>query len=78
MDVRHKKKEWKAGLMKWTKSDLAERLMLAYGTIQNLEEKQERQAVMLADIRRHVQECPDGVGRFIHERMQDFDQPPNA
>ena len=43
-----------------------------------LRAENERLITLVADIRRHVSECPDGVGRFIHERMQDFEQPPNT
>ena len=76
--MKNHKKNWKKQIMKWTKSDLAERLMLAYVTIQNLEEEQERQTAILSDIRRHVSECTDGVGRFIHERMLGFEHLPKS
>ena len=46
--------------------------------IYRLRAENERLITLVADIRRHVSECPDGVGRFIHERMQDFEQRPNA
>ena len=50
----------------------------AQSDIEGLRAENERLITLIADIRRHVSECPDGVGRFIHERMQDFEQLPNA
>ncbi len=40
-EYRERRKEQKKELMKWSKGDLAERLLLAYRTIQNLEAKLE-------------------------------------
>ena len=33
--------------------------------------------LIIADIKRHVEACHDGIGRFLRERIADFERLPN-